>query len=215
MNNKVIVNKQGEKQKKSFIKELSEWVFTMGGTILVTLFLLANVFAFTGIEGDSMEPTFYNKERIFNFKLIYMLSEPKNGDIVILSKEKSKKGIINNMITEGKDVIINLTNMFNKTKEVKYIIKRVVAVEGDTLDIREGYVYLNDEKIKEDYIKGKTFERSDFSYPITIPKDHVFVLGDNRGNSLDSRDLGLIHLDQIKGKVFFRIWPIERFGKVN
>lgn len=215
MKNKIIINSNREKQEKSFIKELREWVFTVGGTILVTLFILGNVFAFTGIEGESMEPTFNHRDKIFNYKLGYLFNKPSNGEIVILSKEKSEKGIIVNVITEAKDIISNISNAFTKKREVKYIIKRVIAVSGDTLDIREGYIYLNGKKLKEKYIKGKTFERSDFSYPITIPKDHVFVLGDNRGNSLDSRELGLIHVDQVKGKVIFRLWPVERLGKIK
>ena len=98
---------------------------------------------------------------------------------------------------------------------MKYIIKRVIAVSGDTLDIKDGYVYRNGKKLEEDYIKGQTFERSDFSYPLTVPEDHVFVLGDNRENSLDSRIIGLIEHDQVKGKVVFRLWPFSRIGKVK
>ncbi len=215
MKDNIVVKTQGKKQKISYFKELGEWIFTLGVTILVTLFITGNVFAITVIDGESMEPTFHHKDRVFNYKLDYMFSEPKPGDIVILSKYKSDKGILVNVITEAKDVVKNISNRINNKIEVKYIIKRVIAVSGDTLDIKDGYVYLNGNKLEEDYIKGQTFERSDFSYPIIIPENHVFVLGDNRENSLDSRIIGLIEHDQVKGKVVFRLWPFHRIGKVK
>ena len=81
---------------------------------------------------------------------------------------------------------------------MKYIVKRVIGLPGDTIDIKDGYVHLNGNRLEENYVKGQTFERLGLSYPITIPENKVFVLGDNREVSLDSRDLGLISYDQIK-----------------
>lgn len=204
-----------KKKKKSFFRELLEWIMTIAITIIVTLFILGNIFSITGIKGQSMEPTFFEGEKVFNYKLGYNFSEPKSGEIVILSKFENKKGIIINTITEGKDIIDNIYGKITKNIPEKYIVKRVIAVAGDTIDIKEGYVTVNGEKLEESYIKGQTFERSDFSYPLTIPENKIFVLGDNRENSLDSRILGLIDYEQIKGKVVLRLWPIKRVGKVE
>lgn len=162
-----------------------------------------------------MEPTFVDGERVFIYKLGYYFSEPKRGDIVILSKFHSEKGLIINTITEAKDMVKNISNMIRGEKEVKYIIKRVIGIPGDTIDIKDGHVYVNGNRLDEAYVRGQTFERLDLSYPITIPENKYFVLGDNRERSLDSRDLGLISYDQIKGKVTFRLIPLNKFGKIN
>lgn len=201
--------------KKSFNKELLEWMATMGITTLAALFILGNVFSLTEIEGKSMEPTFSGDERVFNYKLGYNFIEPKRGEIIILNKLESRKGIIINIINEAKDIINNISNRITKKEEVKYIIKRIAAIPGDAIDIKDGNVYLNGKILGEKYIKGKTFEYSDFSYPLIVPENKVFVLGDNRENSLDSRRLGLIDYEQIKGKVTFKLWPFEKFGKVD
>ncbi len=216
MNNSLFVSNH-RKRKRSFIVELLDWIMTITITVIVSLFILGNIFSIRGIKGQSMEPNFFEGEKVFNYKLSYNFSEPKRGEIVILSKSQSEKGLIINAITEGNDILDNIFNKFKKNSdiEVKYIIKRIIGVPGDTLDIRNRCVYINGEKLEEDYIKGHTFENSDFSYPLTIPENKVFVLGDNRDNSLDSRGLGLIDYEQVKGKVVFRIWPIKRLGKVE
>lgn len=215
-NNNLFVSNY-KKWRRSFLIEVMEWIFTFLITVVVSLFILGNVFSITGIKGRSMEPNFFEGERIFNYKLGYYFSAPKSGEVVILSKSKSKKGIILNPINEGKDIIDNITQRIKKSTdiEVKYIIKRVIGVAGDTIDIKDGFVYVNGERLEENYIKGQTFENSDFTYPVIIPENKVFVLGDNRENSLDSRELGLIDNDQVKGKAVFKLWPINSFGKVE
>lgn len=204
-----------KKQKKNFLKEVFEWIITFGITIVVTLFILGNVFSLTEIDGRSMEPTFLDGERVINYKLGYNFAEPKRGEIIILNKLDSRKGIIINTINEAKDIIDNIVNRITKKEEVKYIVKRVIGVSGDIIDIKDENVYLNGKKLQESYIKGQTFEYSDFSYPLIVPENSVFVLGDNREYSLDSRHLGLIDYGQIKGKVSFRLFPFARFGKVD
>lgn len=204
-----------KKANKSFLREVLEWIMTIGITIIVTLFVLGNIFSMTEVNGESMEPTFVDGEKIFIYKLGYSFSQPKAGEIAILSKSESKKGIIINTITEGKDIIDNIYSKITKNIEVKYIIKRVIAVPGDVVDIKDGYVTVNGQKLEESYVRGQTFENSNFSYPLTIPENKVFVLGDNRENSTDSRMLGLIDYEQIKGKVVFRLWPVKRVGKIG
>ena len=96
--------------------------------------------------------------------------------------------------------------------EIDYI-KRVIGIPGDEIDIRDGYVYVNGEKLEEPYVKGKTYKKN-LEFPITVQKNHVFVLGDNRENSSDSRyqSLGCIDYSKIKGKATFRFWPLDKFG---
>ncbi|NLV89143.1 MAG: signal peptidase I [Tissierellia bacterium] len=212
MKNNLFVTKS---KRKSILTEIIEWIKTFVITFILLLFIFGNVFSTTGIKGPSMEPNFFEGERVFIYNLGYYFSESKRGDVVVLSKHYSEKGLIINTITVAKDLINNISNMIKKEIEVKYIVKRVIGLPGDTIDIKDGYVYLNGNRLEENYVKGQTFERLGLSYPITIPENKVFVLGDNREVSLDSRDLGLISYDQIKGKVTFRLLPISRFGKIH
>lgn len=87
-------------------------------------------------------------------------------------------------------------------------------MEGDVIDIRDGYVYRNGEKLDEPYVKGST-EPKGGTLPLTVGKDELFVLGDNRVVSIDSRELGLINIKQVEGKVVFRVFPFDRMGKMN
>lgn len=210
-----MIFKASNHKKKSILKDLTEWIFTIIIAVIVSLFVVSNIITITQIKEQSMEPTFKENDRVVVYKLGYYFSAPKRGDIVILNKNATKKGLLVNMINEGKDIFENISYRFTGVIEKKNLIKRVVGVPGDTIDIKDGSVYING-NLEEGYdFSGMTYENSDFSYPIVIPENKVFVLGDNRQNSLDSRGLGLIDYAQIKGKVPFRIWPFDRFGKIK
>lgn len=202
------------KKKKSFLKDLLEWILVLSIAIVVSLFIISNVISITQIKEQSMEPNFIENDRVIVYKLGYNLGKPKRGDIIILNKTILEKGLIINMINEGKDIIDNITYRFTGIIEKNNLIKRIVAIPGDTINIKDGLVYINGEVEKGYEFKGKTKYSSGITYPLEIPKDKYFILGDNRENSIDSRNLGLIDYPQIKGKASFRIWPLERFGKL-
>ena len=114
--------------------------------------------------------------------LLYKLANVDYGDIVVLDEEK----------------------------EGEIIIKRIIAMPGDTVSIKNHTVYVNDEELKEDYAYGET---SDYE-EITLGDDEYFVLGDNRPISKDSRYFGPVKEDEIIGKVIFRLWPFNKFGTI-
>lgn len=120
----------------------------------------------------------------------------KNGDILILYKLSKIKRF---------DVIV-----LHEEKDNEKIIKRVIGMPGDTVAIKDGEIYINDEKIDDEYAYGMTtdYER------ITLKSDEYFILGDNRLISKDSRYFGPIKEKEIKGKVIFRIFPFSKFGKI-
>ena len=120
----------------------------------------------------------------------------KNGDILILYKLSK----INRF-----DVIV-----LHEEKDNEKIIKRVIGMPGDTVAIKDGEIYINDEKIDDEYAYGIT---SDYDR-ITLKNDEYFILGDNRLISKDSRYFGPIKEKEIKGKVIFRIFPFSKFGKI-
>lgn len=98
------------------------------------------------------------------------------------------------------------------------LVKRVIGTAGDVIDIeKDGTVRVNGETIEEPYIKEKTEDESDIEYPYTVPERALFVLGDNRSTSVDSRNalIGCIDVDEIVGKIVFRVWPLSEFGGVD
>ena len=135
-----------------------------------------------------MLPTLVDKDRLI---VSYLFYTPKNGDIVIVNND-------------------------NPALE-KVIVKRVIATEGQTVDIDfdNGEVKVDGKVLQEDYINNLTLlDEGGHSYPVTVPENCVFVMGDNRQNSLDSRDsrVGFVPEDEILGKVSLRIFPFSRFG---
>ena len=100
------------------------------------------------------------------------------------------------------------------------IVKRIIAKEGDVVDINnsEGAVYINGEKLEEDYVNGKTFSNvNGIKFPITVSENSLFILGDNREHSKDSRslDIGIINEKEVVGTVVFRLFPLEKIGLVK
>lgn len=120
----------------------------------------------------------------------------KNGEILLLYKLAN--------INYGDIVVID------EEKENEIIIKRIIGMPGDTVKIKDNTVYVNDEILEEDYAYGET---SDYE-KITLGEDEYFILGDNRPISKDSRYFGPVKKDEIIGKVIFRLWPINKFGKI-
>lgn len=190
--------KKGLKETKTIWAELYEWIDCAVLTVVGLLLVFTFVFRQVEIDGDSMKGTLYHKERVLVSDVFYT---PKNGDIVVISKE----------------VYDNVP-----------IIKRVIATEGQWINIADGKVYVGDSKetmelLKEDYIGGQMTAdvvANDYyghhEYPLQVPENKVFLLGDNRGVSLDSRTeaIGLVDEDQILGKALYRVFPLDKIGSI-
>ena len=173
--------------------------------LLIKTFLLQAFY----IPSASMEPTLVEGDRVLVEKLSYRWGEPERGDVVVFEKEF---GAI--LPTEDdpfwEDIGSALKGLFGfPTGGTQDFIKRVVAVEGDTVEGREGRVYVNGEAVDEPYLAEGT-ETSPFS-AVTVPKDMIFVMGDNRGNSDDSRAFGPIPVDEVVGHAFLLLWPPSDF----
>lgn len=176
-----------EKPKKGWKRELIEWIESLGIAVIAALIIVNFVFSMVRVEGQSMEPTLQNKNFLFVFRLGYT---PDNGDIVVFKPVGDPK---------------------------KYYIKRVIATEGQTVNIVNGDVYVDEKLIEEDYTQGETYNNYGAEFPQTVPEDCVFVLGDNREHSRDSRDsvgVGMVKNKSIIGKALFRLFPLNHFGSL-
>lgn len=201
------VNMKMPVKKTSISKEIFQWLAVIMLAVIIAFVVRGFIFEPVYVQGESMENTLYTSQRLIIFKLGYYFSPPSRGDIIVLQYQEG--------LTKVFPFIKNL-QIFRKAissiSEVDYI-KRVIAVPGDKLDIREGYVYINGLKLEEPYLKetGATYNQC-LELPLQIPENKVAVMGDNRLNSKDSRQIGLIEYNRIKGKAIFRIWPMNAMG---
>lgn len=168
-----------EGKKKS---KLREWIETIVGSVILAAFLIIFVAQSFVVQGSSMNPTLQNGERLVVEKVSYRFSEPDYGDIVVFKFP------------------------YNPQEE---FIKRVIALPGDTVMISQGQVFVNGDRISEQYISEPPL--MGFA-PQVVPEEHYFVLGDNRNNSLDSRDgrVGFVPKDLIVGRAVWRYWPVTQ-----
>ena len=162
-------------------EEAKDWVISIVAAVVMALLIRTFIVELYIVDGPSMKPTLQHEERLVVNKFIYRLRNPEKGEVLIFRYPRDPS---------------------------RDFIKRVIATGGDTIEIKEGRVYVNDQLLKEDYILEKT--RTE--YPkVTIPEGTVFVMGDNRNNSDDSRfaDVGFVPLDLIKGKAVIVFWPLD------
>ncbi|MDY0256623.1 MAG: signal peptidase I [Gudongella oleilytica] len=203
------------KERKGKGSEMADWLISLAVAMFVALFIVSNIATVTQVKEQSMEPTFQENDRVFVYKLGYIFSGPERGDVVILNKNPIKSGIFVNMINELEEIRNSINYRLGRPAEKNILIKRVIGIPGDRILIADGKVYLNGEALSEDYVNGETYTVAMGMEEEVIPEGKVFVMGDNRGNSLDSRNLGFISFSQLKGKVVYRFFPIDKAGAVQ
>ncbi|NIK69567.1 MULTISPECIES: signal peptidase I [unclassified Paenibacillus] len=172
--------------KPHWFKEALEWAKTITISFLIVMVLHLFVFNLSTVEGHSMEPTLRDREWLFVNKAAYLIGNPKLGDIVIL-EDPSAYGT-----------------------EKDYLVKRVVGVAGDRIEIYNKQLYRNGEKVSEAYTDVE-IEDLDFM-PVIVPKGQYFVMGDNRHAraSKDSRIFGTVPRSMIHGRADFILWPFKQ-----
>lgn len=195
---------------KNIIKEVRGILLTVVGSILILTLVNTKVLANARVQQESMENTLYNDEKLIVDKISYDFSNPKRGDIIIFFDNEQK----GNIIEESYEYLKEIASISHNTDTRMRLVKRVIGIPGDEIDIKDGYVYLNGNMLDESYTKGHTYIR-DIDFPIKVEEDTLFVLGDNREKSKDSRDFGLININQVEGKAVFRLSPFSRFGVIE
>lgn len=187
---------------KHILKEILSWTGYIVSAVLIGFAINTFVFQPTQIIGCSMESTFYENDKIMVNKLIHTFgSEPDYGDVVIIdSRVKRTRSFTDDFADSIKYNAI--TSMFTKEKQEVLWIKRVIGKAGDKLEFIDGKLYRNGEVLEESYIKEPMYYFPE--EPVIVPENHIFVMGDNRNSSYDSRMIGAIPLDHVIGKYAFK-----------
>ncbi|MDY6268178.1 MAG: signal peptidase I [Selenomonadaceae bacterium] len=164
-------------------EEAKDWIISIVVAVVLAFLIRQFIVELYIVDGPSMRPTLQSQERLVVNKFIYHLRTPEKGEILVFKYPRNQD---------------------------RDFIKRVIATEGDTIEIKDGRVYVNDQMLNEDYILEKT--RSEYPKS-TVPAGTVFVMGDNRNNSEDSRfaDVGFVPYSLIKGKAMLVFWPFSQF----
>ncbi len=195
---------------KKIINEIKAIALTILGSIIIVAIVNTEVIASAKVQQESMENTLYNDEKLIVDKVSYNFTAPKREDIIIFFDNEEK----GNMFQEGYKYLKEIASISYNIDTRTRLVKRVIGIPGDEVEIKDGEVYLNGNVLEEDYVKGETYSNNnDFS--IKVEEDTVFVLGDNREVSKDSRNFGLVKINQIEGRAVFRMSPFNRFGFIK
>lgn len=166
--------------------EIWEWIKALGIAIVLAFLIRTFLFAPFIVEGESMETTLHNNEKLVVNKVVYYVQDPKPGDIVVFHAEATRD-----------------------------YIKRVIAVAGDTVEVKNDQLLINGNPVEEPYLAQKREEAKRLGEPLTqdfgpvkIPEGHIFVMGDNRPNSHDSRAIGPVSVSTVVGRAEFTFWPL-------
>ena len=176
---------------QSVKNSIIEWVKVFGLAIVLA-FVITLFIKPTLVSGDSMLPTLHENDYLIINKIGYKIGEPKNGDVIVFKSDLEKND--------------------GTTKD---LVKRIIGVAGDKVVIKDGKVYLNDKLLDETYLSEGMDTTGDVD--IVVPEGKLFVLGDNREVSLDSRyeQVGLVDVNDVEGKVLVRLYPFNDISLIK
>lgn len=208
-------------------KDILEWIACILIAFVLALLIRYFVGTPTIVKMPSMYPTLQSNQRLILNRLVRTTKTmPERGDIITFEAPTSDSYIYPDEF-DSNDVIAKYSNEPNSNWEkfVHYVleigkesyIKRVIALPGEHIQIYDGKVYINGEELQESYLQPQVTTTVDHSayYDLVVPENCVFVMGDNRPESTDSRAFGCIPLEKIESKVWIRFWPLDLFGKVD
>ncbi len=178
--------------RKSSTRNLVEWVAVIVGAVIVALLIKTFVVQAFRIPSESMVPTLEVGDRVLVNKLSYDAHDLNRGDVVVFDRPSG--------LPAGPD-------------DPKELIKRVIGLPGDTIVAKDGSIYVDDRRLDEPYLSDAA-STYNLDEPITVPEGQVWVMGDNRTNSEDSRSFGPIDADTIVGRAFMIMWPPGRIGAI-
>ena len=189
---------------RSATRSIVEWIAVIGGALVVALIIKTFLIQAFYIPSGSMEHTLDIGDRVLVNKLSYRLHDVNRGDLVVFEANEG-----------AGDCGLPVSEAAATASEsgIRDLIKRVIGLPGDELDIRDNQVLVNGRILEEPYLdEGVTTQPNGLELPFTVPEGCVFVMGDNRTDSRDSRIFGPIDEDQIVGRAFVRVWPLTDLG---
>ena len=214
-----------EEKKFNIMKEILEWLICIAAALIISIAFKYYVGTPTMVKQPSMYPTLKENQRLWlnrwdrTRKIL-----PEKGDIVtfeapstsVLTQEEIKENPIARYENQNKSIIEKFVYNVLEIKKVSYI-KRVIGVPGDHVVIKDGKVYVNDSELTENYLRPGVITDNGRGncIDVVVPENSIFVMGDNRTQSTDSRSFGCIPLEKIESKVWIRIWPLNQFGKID
>lgn len=177
-------------QERSIIRELFGWIVYILIIVGLTYLIITFVGQRTRVSGSSMETTLSDGDNLIVDKISYRFGEPKRYEIIVFPYQY---------------------------EENTYYIKRIIGLPGETVQVMDGDVYINGQKLDENYGNEAMQDPGIAGEPITLGEDEYFVLGDNRNHSADSRDdsVGVLHRKDLLGRAWIRIWPFNKFGVIK
>lgn len=185
-------------QQHSFVRSLLEWVVIFALVFVFFIFIRWFVVEPFYVPSASMEPTIMSEDYVLAQKVSINLGQGvKQGDIVVFRNPNPEDA-----------------------EKHEFLVKRVIATAGQTVDLQNGVVYVDGEPLNEPYANGLSYPLAaqldgvSVGFPYTVPEGCVWVMGDNRENSADSRYFGAVPEDDLIAVVFFRYWPFDRLGGV-
>ena len=212
--------------KKAILKEIIEWIYCIIIAVILALLVKYYVGTPTIVKQTSMFPTFSPNDRLILNRLYRTCkTEPKRGDIITFEApsvnymEGEKADLNNPVAIYNKKTDGIISKFFYNVVEIGKIsyIKRVIALPGEHIQIKDGKVYINGEELQEEYLAEDVITEADGGQfiDLIVPEGTIFAMGDNRSHSADSRRFGCIPFEKIEGKVVFRFWPLNAFEKVE
>jgi signal peptidase I len=190
----------------NWLREILETILPALLIVLVVNLFLAQA---TRVEGQSMEPNIHDNQRLVVEKVSYHLHLPRRGDIVVLKPPTWRPLRLEQRLVAW---VCTVFPIHCSESLPDPLIKRVIGLPGETIEIKDGHVYINGQVLEEPYLEQLTFGNAS---PRVISPGYVFVLGDNRGASNDSRSFGEVALTNLIGRAWFRYWPLEEVGWVR
>lgn len=201
------------------VKEIFEWIYCIVIAIVLALLIRYFVGTPTVVKQFSMYPTLKQNQRLVLNRISRTIKEvPSRGDIITFeaptnSVASSTKAEYNNELTS---LFAKFSYYVLEINKQSYI-KRVIALPGERVELKDNKIYINGEELQEDYLQEGVITEAKNIYltEFIVPEGYIFAIGDNRTQSKDCREFGCVPIEKVEGKVWIRFWPFNVFGKVD
>ena len=197
--------------KERVILEVMDYLRLIVMVVVITTVLNTLLFTFSTVQQSSMENTLHQGDVLVIEKIGYLFGQPQAGDIIVFVEDEA---VVDNYLVRLKVLFQDIQAKFTRDPMRIRLVKRVIGLPGDVIDINGGDVYVNGQVLNEPYVENPTVEKV-VEYPYTVPDGYYFVMGDHRNVSKDSRHFGAVPKENIEGKAIFRLSPLKVIGRVR